>query len=371
VARIISFVVLMAILTVLTVVFFQVMVDFILPLFLALLLAIMFGPVHRWFQVRCRGRNRWAAFLTTLFILVIILGPTFFLIYRAGSEARLIYKNLTATAERAEASESNQPPEGAPPGRHPNALFHSFYQRVAELSDQCGLNFTPQEVETAVRSRLEEFLTPLALRTGRFLGRTLLGLIVMIVALYYFFADGPLMIHTLLRISPLDEKYEEELLDRFVNVTRAVVVAQLLAAFVQGILAGIGFYIAGLEAVFLLMVLTMLFALIPFIGAATVWGSAALWLIFVEQHTLAGILLALYGASIVSTIDNVIKPWVLHGRSNLHPLLALLSVLGGVKAMGPIGIFVGPMAVAFLQTLLNMISTELTAFSGDAPMKKE
>ena len=58
---------------------------------------------------------------------------------------------------------------------------------------------------------------------------------------------------------------------------------------------------------------------------------------------------------------------MLHGRSKLHPLLALLSIIGGIKAMGPIGIFVGPMAVAFLQTLLNMINTELTAFSGNAP----
>jgi len=57
--------------------------------------------------------------------------------------------------------------------------------------------------------------------------------------------------------------------------------------------------------------------------------------------------------------DNVIKPLVLHGRANLHPLLALLSVLGGVQALGPIGIFVGPMVVVFFHALLNMLHTEL------------
>ena len=70
----------------------------------------------------------------------------------------------------------------------------------------------------------------------------------------------------------------------------------------------------------------------------------------------------------VSTVDNIVKPAVLHGRSKLHPLLALLSVLGGIQVLGPIGIFVGPMAVAFLQTLLNMLRDELTAMqAGPTP----
>ena len=62
------------------------------------------------------------------------------------------------------------------------------------------------------------------------------------------------------------------------------------------------------------------------------------------------------------TVDNVLKPMILRGQANLHPLLALLSVLGGVAAMGPIGIFVGPMAVAFLQTGLRMLNLELDSF---------
>jgi predicted PurR-regulated permease PerM len=90
-----------------------------------------------------------------------------------------------------------------------------------------------------------------------------------------------------------------------------------------------------------------------------------LWIYFYEGRTLAAALLAVYCAGIVSMADNVIKPIVLHGRSNLHPLLALLSVIGGVQALGPIGIFVGPMVVVFLQTLLNMLHTELASMEHD------
>jgi hypothetical protein len=76
--------------------------------------------------------------------------------------------------------------------------------------------------------------------------------------------------------------------------------------------------------------------------------------------------LAIYCAGIVSTADNFIKPAVLHGQSRLHPLLALLSVLGGVKTLGPIGILVGPMVVVFLQTLLNILHRELVQLEGSA-----
>ena len=78
-------------------------------------------------------------------------------------------------------------------------------------------------------------------------------------------------------------------------------------------------------------------------------------------------LLAIFGTAVVSTVDNIVKPVVLHGRSNLHPLLALLSVLGGIQVLGPIGIFVGPMVVAFLQTLLNLLHDELTAMQAGQP----
>jgi predicted PurR-regulated permease PerM len=162
------------------------------------------------------------------------------------------------------------------------------------------------------------------------------------------------------RLSPLDDEHEKELIQEFERVSRAVVVATLSAALVQGLLAGFGFYIAGLDNVFLLSMLTVCFAMIPFFGAASIWLPCCIWLAFVENRLGAAIGLGIYGAVIVSLADNIIKPYVLHGQSNIHPLVALLSVLGGVGALGPIGILIGPMVVAFLQTLLKILQRELT-----------
>ena len=199
----------------------------------------------------------------------------------------------------------------------------------------------------------------------------LIGLAIMVLGMFYFLKDGPGMIRDFMRLSPLDDKYEQELLSEFDSVSRAVVLATLLSAFAQGLLAGLGYWVAGFESVFLLTMLTMVIAMVPVVGAAAVWVPASLWLVVVEGRPVAGTVLAIYGATVVSMIDNLIKPFVLHGQSNLHPLLALLSVLGGVQALGPIGIIVGPMVVSFLQALLNMLHIELQEIdrSGDEAAK--
>jgi len=196
------------------------------------------------------------------------------------------------------------------------------------------------------------------------IGRFVVGLIIMIISIFFFFADGPKMVRTLMKLFPLDDRYEEELLLEFDKVSRAVVLSHLLSALAQAILAGVGFYFVGVDAVFLLVVLTFTLAMIPFVGAASVWAPVALYGYFVDERALAASLLALWGAVGVSMVDNFIKPYILHGRSKLHPLLALLSVLGGVQALGPIGILIGPMVVVFLSTLLKILHRELTHFDG-------
>src|SRR5205085_4570577 len=105
-----------------------------------------------------------------------------------------------------------------------------------------------------LREKIQGTLAPAALSIAPLFGKIFIGTLIMIVALYYFLADGPKMISAVMRLSPLDERYEQQLLNEFGRISRAVVVATLLTALVQGLLAGIGFRVAGLNAVFLLSV---------------------------------------------------------------------------------------------------------------------
>ena len=194
--------------------------------------------------------------------------------------------------------------------------------------------------------------------TASLAARLVFSTVIMVATLFFLFADGPQLLDACIKFLPLEEHYVRELITEFDRASRAVVLATLLSAAAQGLLAGIGYQFVGMGSVFLLTILTAMFAMVPFLGAASVWVAVCLWLYFYEGRLSAAIGLAIYGTLVVSMIDNIIKPWVLHGQSNLHPLLALLSILGGVQALGPIGILVGPMSVVFLQVLVRIAFSE-------------
>jgi len=357
-ARVVSFVVLVVILLVIAGMFFMVMANFLLPMFLAVLLVIIFGPVHQWMLLKCKGRDRVAAGLTTGAILLILVVPMLLILLPAGIQAHKIYRMAAGESHPLAAMNSDN---GNSPALDITALSQTLASEVAEFAEnRFAVTLNTDDLQAAINTKVKDWVAPAALGTTQFLGRTLIGLGVMILSLYYFLVDGPAMIRTIMRLSPLDDKYEQQLIDKFADTTRSVVLATLLSAFAQGILAGIGFYFAGLQFVALLTAAAMLFAMVPFIGTTIVWVPACLWLYWDPGHsTWSAVLLAAYCIAFVSMADNVIKPLVLHGRANLHPLLALLSVLGGVQALGPIGIFIGPMVVVFFYALLNMLHSEL------------
>ena len=295
--------------------------------------------------------------LTTVSILLMVLIPLLLLLIEASREAEVVYWAAVADATRTDVSTD----VGSTPDITKLADWGA--DKVVDFSKSLGIDLDRNDLKTGISNGVRQFLTPMAVRTTQFLGKTLVGLLVMVLATYYFFADGVLMVQAIRRLSPLEGNRTQELLDQFDDVTRAVVAATLLSAFVQGLLAGVGFYVAGVGSVFLLTALSMLLTLVPFVGAAIVWVPVCLWLYAMEGRTAAAAILAVYCIAVVSMVDNLVKPLVLHGRSNLHPLLALLSVLGGAQTLGPIGIFVGPMVVAFLQTLLNMVHAELNSMT--------
>ncbi len=228
-------------------------------------------------------------------------------------------------------------------------------------------NPSPEQVRQNLDNLLA-YLQPHLISFGggsvAFVIKLLVGLTILLVSLYFFLCDGPSMVRTLMDLSPLDNRYEEELLAEFDRTSRAIVLATVLSAVAQGLTAGIAYYFLGAPSVFLLTALTIVCALIPFVGTAIVWVPVATYMALYQDKLPNAIILAVYALLIVGTIDNLIKMLILHGQSQLHPLLALLSVLGGLQALGPIGILIGPLAVTLLQTTLSILRRELSDFNG-------
>ena len=130
------------------------------------------------------------------------------------------------------------------------------------------------------------------------------------------------------------------------NTTTAVLYGLVLTALAQGALAGVGYWFAGVRAPVLFGALTALIALMPF-GTPFVWGSLGAWLLF-TGNTLEGVGLLLWGALVVSSVDNLIRPLVISSATQIPFLLVMFGVIGGLAAFGLIGMFIGPVIVAVL-----------------------
>ncbi len=190
-----------------------------------------------------------------------------------------------------------------------------------DRSDIRQLTQTAFSVTTDHLASISGGLTVLAARSA-------FSLMIFVMALFFWFADGPEIVGGLMTLSPLEDKYEQQLLAEFERLVRAVVAGSIASALTQAVLAGLAFWFIGMDSVFLLMAMTAIFAMVPFVGASLIWAPVSAWLIFADGRMMAGIGLAIFGLTIISTIDNIIRPWIMVEKASLHPLAALVGVLG-------------------------------------------
>lgn len=185
----------------------------------------------------------------------------------------------------------------------------------------------------------------------------LLFLFVSFFVSYYLFIDGHSLLTRIRKSVPIKPACQDLILSRMSALTRGVIFGTILLAIIQGIAGSIGFLILGLPQPFLWGVIMAITSLIPYIGTGLVWLPGAVVLVGMGSPS-KGLLLALYGIFIISTIDNVFKPFVIGGAAKVHPLMALLGVLGGVALMGPLGFIVGPVILATFEALLEAYELE-------------
>jgi predicted PurR-regulated permease PerM len=446
-ARIISLVALLASIVGVGILFYWFMSSFLIPLFVAAVITVIFRPMQDWLAARFNGRQRLAAVFSTTAALLLTLLPVGVVVTMASFEgvrfartvnSQSLNRNLidlrerlglsAPNAERLRSMDESLAELGADATTTPEIIA----QRVEDLREDAEALRSKLDEKTLAASEpaLFEFEGSLeaiptdqpgsrnyrdtvaaatdrfqAMRTAIYGGSTMallktianpseaqlrdfferalaevqsslvsftgsagvkliefvVGLVILIVATFFFFADGPYMVQGAIRLIPLDESYVRELFEEFSRVSRAVFMATVLAAAAQATTAALGYWLAGVPNLFTLTVVTFVMSMVPFFGAGSVFFTVCAYLFFVQNEPIAAALLAVYGLTIVSTVDNVIKPFILHGQSNINPLLALLSILGGVKALGPVGILVGPLVVVYLSTMLRILQRELTS----------
>lgn len=352
--RLISLGVLLVLIIFLGITFYQVVAPFLLPLFLAGVVTILCRPLHGRILRRLPDRPRLASGLTTGSVLAIILVPLLVGVLVATLQLYSVAREAIGSAD-----------------------WDQQLSRLSRVAADWGLiELSANEAENSLKQDLADAMRGLADRSagiatktlGRWVGSIVsmaVGVTMFGIALYYFMADGPALLAGTRRLIPVKDDYQQRLLGEFETVVRSVVTATLLAAVVQGGLTAIALWVVGavydlalLRHFFLFFVLATLTSLVPVTGAWLIWAPAAIWL-GLDGHTMGAVVLTAFGVGVIGMLDNVIRIHVLQTDTKLHPLLAFVSVLGGVHAMGLWGVFIGPIVACCLHALVGIFNAEL------------
>jgi len=308
---------------------------FLVPVIWALILTYVTWPMFLRLRKLLRGQVTLAAVIMTLLLTTAIIVPVVWLAGLMRTELASAYETLAAFLAK-----QPQLPESISGVPWLGDWLQELIDRVSK--DPQSL---PAELAKVADQSLGEIRTVIG-GVGRNLAKTfsaLLSAVFMYRSGEQFAKQVREVMHRL-----LGERVDDYTI-AIGDTTRAVVYGLVLAAVAQGMLAGFGYWLAGLQAPVLLGAVTALIALVPF-GAPLIWISAGIWLLITDRSG-AGIFLLLWGALAVSWVDNLIRPLVISNATRIPFLLVMFGVLGGIAAFGLVGLFVGPVILAVLMAV--------------------
>jgi len=314
---------------------------FLKPLLLGALLAGLFHPLYRWITRVLGGRQSLGAAVTLLVLLVLGLGPLSVFL-------GIVVQQALTVSDQAIPWLSQHLGAASTYNVH-EWLVRRFPSLAEYIPSQEQLL---QQVGTAAKTAgafLVNFAASMTALTATFL----LNLFVMLYAMFFFFRDGHTILERIFYYLPLNDEDETRMLARFTSITRATVKGTLVIGAIQGALAGVAFWVAGIDGAALWGTVMTILSIIPGIGAPLVWVPVVI-VLFLNGQYLTATLLLVWCAAVVGTIDNFLRP-VLVGRDAKMPdLLILIGTLGGLFLFGPIGFIVGPIICGLFLTVWDI-----------------
>ncbi len=296
----------------------------------SIILTFSSWPLYRRLVILLGGRRTLAAFLMCLAMFCLILLPFVVVGVTLGDSV----KELTTATQRWMDAGPPAPPDWL-------AKLPGIGPKAADYWRSLAANSAPL---IAAGKKLIEPVSSWLLTGGIALGRGLLQLAMSILIAFFLFREGKAAAMGVTNaIEWIDGERGKQLLDLAGNTARGVVYGVLGTAFVQAIMAGTGFLIAGVPGAGLLGLLTFFLSVVP-VGPPLIWLPAALWL-FHQGSNGWGIFMLIWGIA-VSSVDNFVKPWLISQGSEMPFLLIFFGVLGGALTFGFIGVFIGPTLLA-------------------------
>ena len=304
---------------------------FIIVLLTAGILAYIFYPAHKWLKQKLKS-NQASAWILTILITIIIVIPTGFLFYQVAKEASVGYLKME---------------------QHVNSDFES-----CEYGKFCNFLKNPQ-VKYQIQSSFEKITNYISEGANNFIfsiPKRFIELLILFFSVFFFLKDGPALFKGARDVLPIPDSHERKIVSQLSEVTRSVIYGIFVVAIIEGIVAGLAFWLAGLTSPILWAIVVTILAFIPLIGPTIIWVPAAIYALFMHEPWSA--LIIIIGGVVISLIDFYVKPKTIGKRAKIHPIIIFIGLLGGIALFGVVGIIVGPLILALLITFLKMYKEE-------------
>ncbi len=323
------------------------------PVLWAVLLGALLVPLNERVVAKLGGRRAAGSTLTTILTVLLFVIPVSIMAAAVAVQATHLVQRIDALL----------PAAGGVASFDLTSL--PVMKKPLEWLDQ-NAHVSLEQVHTWILSGSKKLLQKLATSGGTVvMGAvgTVVNFVLMVFVLFFVLRDGPGMSRRLMSVLPIDPERRDKAIRYLADVTRAVFLGIGVTALVQGALLGIAFWITGLPSPLVFGVLAALLALVPMVGTALIWIPAAIYLATLGEYWQA-IFMAAWGAILVSSVDNFLRPLLISGRVAVPTLAVFLGVMGGLSAFGFIGLFLGPIVLGIVVALMRFEDDELSATAG-------
>jgi len=322
-------------------VFFEMIRPFVTALFLGALFSGLLHPAYRRLLGWMGGRRGLASFATLALFFVLLLAPAATFLGIVAGQAVQVTESAVPWIQDVQAQLDEPDAIDRIIDRMPFAESIRPYQE--QVTQKAG------ELAGSLGGWVVEGLKDVTVGTVR----VIFLLFIMLYAMFFFLKDGRQVLRTILYYMPLSDDDEHRMLDKFVSVTRAMVKGTFLIGIVQGGLAGIAFWVAGIPSAAFWGTVMAVLSIVPGVGSALVWIPAVIYLLVIDR-TVAGIGLLVWCGGVVGLIDNLMRPWLVGRDTRMPDLMILLGTLGGLFAFGAAGMLIGPIVAALFITVWEL-----------------
>jgi predicted PurR-regulated permease PerM len=247
-------------------------------------------------------------------------------------------------------------------GFQPKSAVVKLMQRIEELTS--SMPFGPVHLTERVQAWAEEAATSLAQSLGVIAGATMGGALTLfftVMTTFFVLRHWPEILSRAERMLPLHPKHTRVVLWEFQKVGKEVFIGTMLTGLAQGVLASVGYAIAGVAEVALLATLTAICSLVPAVGTLLVWFPLGISLFITDRPGAAIFTLLWGGLVVVGLSDYVIRPLLVGGHGHVPTLLTFIALFGGIEVFGLLGLIIGPVIAAVALALLRTYDREMCA----------